>query len=419
MTVRCGTEPVFGIDCALMGRFIEDEKRRKAKLLARVEQDKSMLMSNDKFATLLIELGVDPPMKVSAALVKSAEKKGESYAEEDVLTYAFAKSDPGMQALLEHEDDAVRFLVEARVGVKSTLNETRAGRMLGMGQRGAASIYLKYHGAHTTRFAGGDRLNWQNLPRGGTLRKAIIAPPGMKFVVSDSSQIEARVNAWVAEHETLLDLFRQGDVDKDFDIYGVTGSELFGQTISKKTHPLERQVAKNLCIGEGTLVLTEGGWCPIERVGSARVWDGVEWVDHRGVVFQGEQETWETHSVAATPDHAVLTERGWREWSAVLTSPSLFQSALDSASSPSSTGSSGSPQQPDGRWAGNPICRCDEPGNLRFATRSANMLNRRHVGDMQERIQRLEEENADLRLALRRAEESLHRMVVAWASGRP
>jgi len=60
-----------------------------------------------------------------------------------------------------------------------------------------------------------------------------------------------------------------------------------------------------------------------------------------------------------------------------------------------------------------------EPGNLRFATRSANMLNRRHVGDMQERIQRLEEENADLRLALRRAEESLHRMVVAWASGRP
>lgn len=199
MTVRAFTEPVFEIDCAMAVRFIEYEKNRKAELLARVAADKSVLMSNDKFAALLIEMGIDPPMKVSAPKLKKAIAWAQANGvdpgtieEEDVSTYAFAKTDIGMQELLEHERDEIRWLAEARVGVKSTINETRAQRFLNMGMRGLAALYLKYSGAHTYRFSGGDKLNPQNLQRSctkhderdescadcwkGTLRAALVAP---------------------------------------------------------------------------------------------------------------------------------------------------------------------------------------------------------------------------------------------------
>lgn len=65
------------------------------------------------------------------------------------------------------------------------------------------------------------------------------------------------------------------------------------------------------CLAEGApvLVLTEGGEVmekPIETV-SARdlVWDGVEWVAHQGLVFQGYKEVIEWDGVTATPDHEV------------------------------------------------------------------------------------------------------------------
>jgi DNA polymerase bacteriophage-type len=68
-----------------------------------------------------------------------------------------------------------------------------------------------------------------------------------------------------------------------------------------------------LCIAKDTPVLTRRGWVPIQNVVPfEEVWDGVEWVRQGGVAVKGEKETIKAHGVRMTPDHEVLTEKGWR-----------------------------------------------------------------------------------------------------------
>lgn len=264
VTVRCFTEPKFVIDEPLLKDALADEHQRKIELLARVAQDKSVLSSNEKFAALLRSFGIAPPLKVSLPATKTARAKDPNA--EPVMGYAFAKTDPGMVDLLEHEDEHIRWLAEARLSVKSTINITRAERFLASGARGrAVPVYLKFAAAHTHRWGGGDKMNFQNLertnkkdPKKGRLRKALRAPEGYRLVVVDSGQIEARVLGWLAGHETLLETFRRNDamgVDEHGepigDFYSDFGSTVFQKTISKKTHPLERQVAKSMALGLG------------------------------------------------------------------------------------------------------------------------------------------------------------------------
>ena len=52
----------------------------------------------------------------------------------------------------------------------------------------ANGVLVSNCGAHTTRWSGGDRVNLQNLPRGGAIRKAIAAPDGHLLAVVDASQ---------------------------------------------------------------------------------------------------------------------------------------------------------------------------------------------------------------------------------------
>jgi hypothetical protein len=180
-TVRWYTEPLFILNEQLLQDFLVYERARKEALLARVGADKKVLGSNDKFAALLrkvadeLNIDLEPPTKVSPA-------SGQPI-------YAFAKSDPGMQALLDHPIDEIRWLAEARIAIKSTINETRTERLLRAGSAGRrVPVYLKYGGAHTHRWSGGDRMNFQNFERvpeeikkpgdewRGTLRKALEAP---------------------------------------------------------------------------------------------------------------------------------------------------------------------------------------------------------------------------------------------------
>ena len=69
------------------------------------------------------------------------------------------------------------------------------------------------------------------------IRAAFVAAPGSRFLVADFSAIEARVIAWLAGEQWVLDLFKNGG-----DIYCETGSRMFGQEV-KKHSPL-RQRAK-------------------------------------------------------------------------------------------------------------------------------------------------------------------------------
>lgn len=217
-TIRMFTEPVVMLDTDKLRPALADEQKRKADLMAQAETDRATLMSNEKFAVLLTSLGVDPPRKISPTT--------------GLETWAFAKADPGMKDLLEHPDDEVRWLAEARAGVKSTIAESRISRFLDLSTRGPAPVFLKYAAAHTQRWGGGDKTNFQNLPRKGPLRDALVAPKGHVFVVVDSAQIEARGLAWISGNQAVLDAFRNGR-----DVYSEFASEAYGRPIDRKKNP--------------------------------------------------------------------------------------------------------------------------------------------------------------------------------------
>jgi len=185
--------------------------------------------SSEKFADLLRAEGVDPPVKISPAWIKTPKDQRDDDASK--YAYAFAKDD---QKFLNLPDDTegwgfdlnkpaevkkmvakqarLQLLVDTRIAVKSTTNVTRAERFLKAGKDGMSlPCGYAYYRAHTGRLGGNNKMNMQNLTRGGELRLSILAPPGHQIVVNDSGQIEARVNAWLWGQDDLLEAFRVAD----------------------------------------------------------------------------------------------------------------------------------------------------------------------------------------------------------------
>ena len=231
LTTRMFTEPVLGLDASLLEDHLHTVKDRKEKLLSKVLVDKSQLMSNPQFADLLRARNVEPPTKISPATGKEA--------------YAFSKSDEAFKDLLDHPDFLVQALVAARLGVKSTLEETRTERFIGLAPRGPFPVPLRYYGAHTGRWSGEDKINLQNLPRGSLLKKAILAPEGYVFIDSDSSQIEARTLAWLAGQDDLVAAFDAGE-----DVYKIMATKIYGVELEDVTSE-QRRVAKSAVLGAG------------------------------------------------------------------------------------------------------------------------------------------------------------------------
>ena len=231
LTVRMFTEPVLELDASLLTDHLREVKAKKEDLLSKVLVDKSQLMSNPQFADLLRARGVEPPMKLSPTTGKE--------------TYAFSKSDEAFKELLEHEDFLVQALVAARLGVKSTLEETRTERFIGLSGRGNFPVPLRYYGAHTGRWSGEDKINLQNLPRGSLLKKAVLAPEGYACIDSDSSQIEARTLAWLAGQDDLVAAFDAGE-----DVYKIMATKIYGVALEDVTGE-QRRVAKSAVLGCG------------------------------------------------------------------------------------------------------------------------------------------------------------------------
>ena len=229
LTVRMFTDPVLQLDKNMLVDHLLREKQRKDELLENFDKDD--LMSNIKFAIILEGYGVSPPMKVSPATGKQ--------------TLAFSKTDEEFKALLEHPNTQVQALVAARLGTKSTIEETRTARFIGIAERGALPVPLRYYAAHTGRWGGDDKLNLQNLPRNSPLKKAIIAPDGYMMIDSDSSQIEARTLAWLAEQNDLVEAFDRGE-----DVYKIMASAIYGKDVSEITKN-ERFVGKTTILGCG------------------------------------------------------------------------------------------------------------------------------------------------------------------------
>ena len=234
--IRMYTEPTLRLNRTRLEEHYKEVVQRKEALLASSGYGPEELLSNNKFAEVLRSFGVDPPMKVSPTTNK--------------VTFAFAKTDPGLKELLEHPDERVQAVVAARLGVKSTLEETRTLRFMDMADRNPLfPIPLKYSAARTHRLGGMDKINMQNLPSRGTeagkLKKCIEAPPGYIMIDCDSSNIEARMLAWLAGQDDLVDDFANG-----VDVYCKMASRIYGREISKKD-PLERFCGKTVVLGAG------------------------------------------------------------------------------------------------------------------------------------------------------------------------
>ena len=235
LTLRMFVEPELDLDLGLLEVHLDDTKENKDRLLEEAGVSKDDLMSNLKFAELLYELGVRPPTKVSPATGKE--------------TLALAKTDEGFKALETHEDVRVQSLVTARLGNKSTLEETRTQRFIDIAKRGLLPVPIQYYAAHTGRWGGADKINIQNLPsrgpNGKKLKNSIIAPEGYMIIDADSAQIEARVLAWLAEQDDLVEAFAKGE-----DVYKKMASDIYDIDEDKVTKD-QRFVGKTTILGAG------------------------------------------------------------------------------------------------------------------------------------------------------------------------
>ena len=256
LTLSMFIHPVLKLDTeALEAHLVDTVAQKKAHLVSALQavgkQDlavkhilgdeetqaevRKTLMSNVQFATMLKGLDVEAPTKISPTTGK--------------LTLALAKNDEAFKELLEHEDPRVQALCAARIGTKSTLEETRTQRFMDISKRGAFPVPLKYYAAHTGRWGGTDSVNLQNLPsRGanaGKLKKAILAPEGYVFIDADSAQIEARTLAWESGQDDLVKAFADGE-----DVYRIMATAIYGKSEAEITKD-ERFVGKTTILGAG------------------------------------------------------------------------------------------------------------------------------------------------------------------------
>jgi DNA polymerase len=158
MTARMLVYPQFHVDQQLLTRGLKAERARKRIMLMELAQHlgiigltdediaaqaRTILMSAAKFSEILVSRGVPVPTKISPTTGKE--------------TPALAKTDEAFTALQEHPDPIVSTATRARLGVKSTILESRIEAMLALSTAldGKMPIPLQYYGADTTgRFSG-------------------------------------------------------------------------------------------------------------------------------------------------------------------------------------------------------------------------------------------------------------------------
>lgn len=203
-------DPELELDISKLEGHLQDVKHKKEELLGKANTERKTLMSNDQFAELLKSFDIDPPRKTSARTGKEA--------------WAFAKTDEEFKTLLEHPDYRVQAVVAARLGTKTTIEETRTQRFIDIASRGKLPVPLKYYGARTGRWAA--------------------------CVVADTLV-------------TVYDMTK-GVVEK----------------------PIVDVLADDL------------------------IWDGLAFVEHGGVVFNGYEEVITYDGITGTSEHIVFTEDG-------------------------------------------------------------------------------------------------------------
>lgn len=372
ITARMATEPSFVLDEDLLLEYLSDldnaadKARQELMSMFSFQTNADMLAalrSADKFADMLRSLGIEPPLKESAAKTKTKREKLQLAADagvpgaaeelenmQPVMTYAFSKTDVDFVLMQDHPDPRVALLVRTRLQLNSSIDRSRAETLLKFARmHKPLPIMLGAWLAHTGRYSAGasadagtktDKLQFQNLskrdPSKRKLRQAIKVPKGKVVVACDSSQIEARGLAFVANEVGLLTQFREGrDPYSELaeTIFGVPWQDIkAGAKSGDKTMEMYRNTGKTgilSCFAGDTEVLTDTGWKPIVMVSETdKLWDGESWVRHNGLICNGKKNTIELAGVRVTPDHLIFDGFSWKTVAALQNEPRYLKSAM-------------------------------------------------------------------------------------------
>ena len=296
ITARMATEPAFMLVREALAAYIDElnENAEKARQdISRIfqfsttEEMYKALRSAPTFVAMLNQLGCEAPMKVSEAKTATARKELEAKIEErrmmgadvspliyklnnpedyEVMVPALAKTDLPFLDLLNYPDPRVQQLVAMRLEHNSSGQMSRAKTFYDLSATGRPLPFmLKTFYAHTGRYGAGnsegasDKINMQNLskrnPAMTAIRKAIIVPYGYKAVAADSSQIEARFVAYLANERGLIRQFAEGRdpyAELAEAIFGVPWQEIHdGSKSGNKTMKNYRNVGKTGILSAG------------------------------------------------------------------------------------------------------------------------------------------------------------------------
>lgn len=165
-------------------------------------------------------------------------------------------------------------------------------------------------------------------------RGMVVAPPGHKLVFVDKKSYHAKMLGreardllylritqqdihsfitanfmWSNERSAFLNAGLPPNPESWIQRSDQELGELLG--IVKKNWRAIRDKKAKPCIAEGELVLTDKGLVPIQNITlDHRLWDGVEWITHSGVVCRGVKDVMHYDGLTATPNHQVFCSDG-------------------------------------------------------------------------------------------------------------